>query len=41
MGTTVDAAFIRRAVEASDLAALHAALHQASDDSSAMSLTGS
>jgi 4-hydroxyacetophenone monooxygenase len=33
MGTTVDAAFIRRGVEASDLAALHAALYQASGDS--------
>ena len=33
MGTRVDAAFIRRAVEASDLAALHAALYQASGDS--------
>ena len=32
MGTTVDAAFIRRAVEASDLAALRAALYQASGD---------
>ncbi len=32
MGTTVDAAFIRRAVEASDLAALRAALLQASGD---------
>lgn len=32
MGTTVDSAFIRRAVEASDLAALRAALYQASGD---------
>jgi len=32
METTVDAAFIRRAVEASDLAALRAALYQASGD---------
>jgi 4-hydroxyacetophenone monooxygenase len=32
MGTAVDAAFIRRAVEASDLAALRAALYQASGD---------
>ncbi len=32
MGTEVDAAFIRRAVEASDLAALRAALYQASGD---------
>ena len=33
MGTQVDSAFIRRAVEASDLAALRAALYQASGDS--------
>ncbi|MBY0401133.1 NAD(P)-binding protein, partial [Myxococcota bacterium] len=32
MGTKVDSAFIRRAVEASDLAALRAALYQASGD---------
>ena len=32
MGTTVDSAFVRRAVEASDLAALRAALYQASGD---------
>ncbi len=32
MSTTVDSAFIRRAVEASDLAALRAALYQASGD---------
>ena len=32
MGKQVDAAFIRRAVEASDLAALRAALFQASGD---------
>jgi len=32
LGTKVDAAFIRRAVEASDLAALRAALYQASGD---------
>jgi hypothetical protein len=32
LSTTVDSAFIRRAVEASDLAALRAALYQASGD---------